>query len=163
MEITLYRGTEQFQAELSVDEETGEIADDGHLEMLVKRNPVGTVAYILQSAANAEMIDAHIKRMSAKKAAITRNAARAKEQLMQVMKFTGVLSIKSDDGTFSAKLEHERDSSVDPFEPLLIPHRYMREIPATFEPNKALIKNAIKEGIDVSGARLDYADRLTLK
>ena len=163
MEVTLFRGTEQFQAELSVDEETGEIAADYPLEVLVRRNPVGTVAFVLNSKATADMIDAHIKKMQAKKTAILNNADRAKESLKQVMAATGVLSIKSDDGTFSAVLSPGRDKSVEVFDVAQVPQDYQREIPAKYEPDKTLIRKAIDDGYEVPGARLVARDRLTLK
>lgn len=163
MDITLYRGTEAFQAELAVDEETGEIHADYPLEVLVRRNPVGTTAFILNAKATAEMIDAHIAKMQAKKKALMNNAERAKESLKQVMQATGVLSVKSDDGTFSAVLSPGRDESVDVFDAAQLPPDYLREIPAKYEPDKALIKKALKDGFDVPGARIVAKDRLTLK
>jgi hypothetical protein len=163
MNITLYRGTEEFQAEIAVDEETGEIAGDYPLDVLVRRNPVGTVAYILNSKATAEMIDAHIAKMQAKKRSLTNNAERAKESLKEVMQATGVLSIKSDDGTFSAVLTPGRDKSVEVFDAEQLPSDYLREIPARTEPDKALITQAIKDGYEVPGARLVAKDRLTIK
>lgn len=163
MNITLYRGTEAFQAELSVDEETGEIAGDYPLEALVQRNPIGTVAYVLNAKATADMIDAHIAKMQAKKRSLLNNAERAKESLKEVMAATGTLSIKSDDGTFSAVLSPRRDESVEVFDVNQLPKDYLREIPAKTEPDKALIKQAIKDKFDVPGARLVAKDRLTLR
>lgn len=163
MQVTLYRGTEEFQAELAVDEETGEIAADYPLEVLVRRNPVGTVAFVMNAKATADMIDAHIKKMQAKKAALVNNAERAKESLKQVMGLTGVLSVKSDDGTFSAVLSPGRDKSVEIFDAAQLPQDYMREIPAKYEPDKTLIRKALDDKFDVPGARIIAKDRLTLK
>ncbi len=44
-----------------------------------------------------------------------------------------------------------------------MPADYLREVPAKYEPDKALIKKAIKDGFDVAGAKLVKRDRLTVK
>lgn len=162
MEIELYRGSQSFLAELTIDEETGEILGDYPLDVLVKRNPIGTAAFVLNSKAQVDMVKAHIKAMQAKAKALEANADRAKESLKRVMQLTGVSSIKSDDGTFKAVLYPDRDESVDVFDSLQLPKDYMREIPAKYEPDKTLIKQAIKDGFEVPGAKLDKKDRLVI-
>ena len=161
MTITLYRGTEQFQAELDIDEETGEIMADWPLDVLVKRNPIGTCAYILNTLANADMIDEHIKIMARKKKAMQNNAERAKAALKEVMQATGTISVKSDDSTFKAVLSIGRDESVDVFDATQLPNDYQVE-KVTYAPDKKMISKAIKDGFDVPGARLVKNDRLTL-
>lgn len=162
MEIQLYRGTSEFTAELDVDQDTGEIMADYPLDVLVQRNPIGTAAFVLNTLANADMIDAHIKLMQAKKRALTNNAERAKEALKNVMQITGVLSVKSVDGTFKATLSKDRDKSVEVFDENQIPSDYMREIPASYAPDKKLISAAIADGFDVPGAKIVAKDRLTI-
>lgn len=44
-----------------------------------------------------------------------------------------------------------------------IPDDYMREIPATFAPDKKLIKSAMDEGYVVPGCRLERGTRLEIK
>ena len=163
MNITLYRGAEEFSAELAIDSDTGEIGGDYPLDVLVKRNPIGTCAWILNTHAQADMIDQHIKAMQDKLRAINANIARAKHSLKEVMQATGTLSISSRDGTFKAALLPGRDKSVDVFEPGLLHADYLREIPARTEPDKDLIKKALKDGFDVQGARIVSKDRLTIK
>lgn len=162
MQVELYRGTEAFTAELAIDPDTGEIGGDYPLDVLVQRNPIGTCAYVLNTLGHADMIDAHIKIMQAKKSAMLRNAERAKEALKVVMQATGATLIKSNDGLFQAKLYPERDESVDVFDALQLPADYTREIPAKYEPDKTLIKKAIHDGFDVPGARIVKRDRLSL-
>lgn len=161
MSITLYRGTEQFQAELNIDDETGEILADWPLDVLVKRNPIGTCAFILNTLANANMIDEHIKIMQAKKKAMQNNAERAKTALKEVMQATGTLSVKSDDSTFKAVLALGRDETVDVFDVTQLPFDYQVE-KTTFTPDKKLIAKAIKDGFEVPGARLVKNDRLSI-
>lgn len=162
MNITLYRGTEEFQAELNVDQDTGEIVADYPLDVLVQRNPIGTAAFILNTLATADMIDAHIKIMQAKKKALTNNAERAKEALKQVMQATGVLKVESSDKTFKAVLSKERDKSVEIWDENQIPDLYMREVPATYTPDKSLMAKAMKDGFEIPGARIVARDRLTI-
>jgi len=119
-------------------------------------------AYVLNTDAQAAMIDAHIKLMQAKKKALQNNADRARAALKQVMQLTGVTAIKSDDCTFKATLYKERDESIDVFDSLQLPPDYTREIPATYAPDKSLIKKAIKEGYEVPGAKLIKNDRLVI-
>lgn len=163
MEITLYRDKEEFTVELYVDQETGEISSECPLDVLVQRNPIGTAAFVLNTLANADMIDAHIKLMQAKKKALTNNAERAKEALKQVMQVTGVLRVESLDKTFKAVLHKERDKSVEVFDEKQIPADYMREIPATYAPDKTLMMKAMKDGFEIPGARIVAKDRLEIK
>lgn len=162
MEITLYTGSREFTAELAVDQDTGEIMGDFPLDVLAQRNPIGTAAFVLNTLATAEMIDAHIKLMAAKKKALTNNAERAKEALKSVMQITGTLSVTSTDKTFKAVLSKERDKSVEIFDENQIPADYMKEIPATFRPDKTLMMKAMKDGFNIPGARIVANDRLTI-
>jgi hypothetical protein len=116
----------------------------------------------LNTLATADMIDQHIKIMQAKKKALTNNAERAKEALKKVMQVTGALKVESLDKTFKAVLSKERDKSVEVFDEAQIPADYMREIPATYSPDKVLIAKAMKDGFDVPGCRIVAKDRLTI-
>jgi hypothetical protein len=53
--------------------------------------------------------------------------------------------------------------SVDVFDSLQVPADYLREIPATSAPDKALIKKAILDGYEVPGAKLVHGKRLVCK
>lgn len=162
MEITLFTGSREFTAELDVDQDTGEIMGNFPLDVLAQRNPIGTAAFVLNTLASAKMIDTHIKLMTAKKKALTNNANRAKEALKSVMRITGTLSVSSLDKTFKAVLSKERDKSVEVFDEDQIPADYMKEIPATFQPDKALMLKAMKDGFSIPGARIVANDRLTI-
>ena len=162
MEIELYKGEKSFTAELSVDEETGEVLGGEYLELLVKRNPVGSIAFILSENAKKEMIDARIKELQAASKVIAGNAERAKESLKHVMQISGTKKIESTDKTFKAVLYVGRDESIEIFDEKQIPVDYMREIPVSYAPDKALIKKSIKDGYEIAGAKLVAKDRLTL-
>lgn len=162
MEIELYKGEKSFTAELSVDPDTGEVIGGEYLEMLVQRNPVGTIAFILTENAKKEMIDARIKELQAASKVIANNADRAKESLKYVMQVSGTTKIESTDKTFKAVLYPNRDESIEVFDEKQIPDDYLREVPAKYEPDKTLIKKSIKDGYEVPGAKLVAKDRLTL-
>jgi hypothetical protein len=162
MEIELFKGEKSFTAELNVDPETGEVMGGEYLEMLVQRNPVGTIAFILSENVKKEMIDARIKQLQAASKVIGNNAERAKESLKYVMQVSGTTKLESSDKTFKAVLYLGRDESVEVFDEKQIPSDYMREVPAKYEADKTLIKKAIKDGFEVAGAKLVAKDRLTL-
>jgi hypothetical protein len=162
MNIELYRGEKSFTAELEVDAETGEVIGGEHLELLVKRNPIGSIAFILSENAKKEMIDLRIKELQDISKVITRNAERIRESLRYAMQVSGAKKIESSDNTFKAALYVGRDESVEIFDQKQIPSEYMREIPVSYLPDKALIKKAIKSGCEVAGAKLVLKDRLTI-
>ena len=149
-------------ADLQIDPDTGEIGSDVAIDVLVHQNPIATAAFVLNSRAQVDLIKTHIAKMAAKVKTLESNAERAKSVLMVVMQMTGTQSIKSDDGTFKAVLMRERDVSVDVFDLLQLPPDYQREIPARYEPDKALIKRALLDGYDVPGATLVRKDRLQI-
>jgi hypothetical protein len=120
-------------------------------------------AFILENNAQADMVEAHAKALMDRVKAARKRSDWLKGYLASHMAACGIQSIKSEDGTFCAKLEVGRDESVEIYDPQSIPEDYMREIPAKTEPDKVLIKKAIKDKFTVPGARLVAKDRLTIK
>ena len=53
--------------------------------------------------------------------------------------------------------------SVEVFDSLQVPADYMREVPATYTADKALIKKAIQDGFEVPGAKMTRSKRLVCK
>jgi UDP:flavonoid glycosyltransferase YjiC (YdhE family) len=163
MEIILYRDAQEIVAELDVDPDTGEIRAEYPLEVLVRRNPIGCAGYVLHTQSQMKMLKAHIDDMQARYKAAENRAERVKQSLKEVMQMTGTLTIESTDATFRVKLHKERDSSVEIFDANQIPSDYMRIIPETSAPDKALIKRAINDGFDVPGAKIVKTDRIEIK
>ena len=163
MEIILHRGAQEIIAELEVDQETGEISAAFPLEILVQRNPIACGGYILHTQAQMKMVKAYIDGMQAKYKAAESRVERIKSSLKEVMQATGVTQLESPDATFKIKLHKERDKSVDVFDADQLPADYLREIPATFAPDKKLIEQAIKDGFEVPGARIVAKDRLEIR
>lgn len=165
MNITLYKAAEELQALLdSVDPETGEIVDGlDKARDVVAQKSVAVVAYIKDTDAKVKyLIDASKELKKRADAQVKRNA-HLREYLAHHMAATGIMHVKDDSGLFEAKLELERDSSVDVFDEKQVPIEYMREVPATQEADKKLIASDIKAGIDVPGARVVKKNRLTIK
>lgn len=165
MNITLYQASEDLNELLSqVDAETGELPEGyGDARQIVVQKATSVTAYILNTEARISMVKARSKELSDAAKREEKKLEWLRRYLAENMAATGVLSIVSEDGTFSAKLERERDSSVEVFQPELLPSDYLREIPAKTEPDKSLIAKAIKDGYEVPGARVVKRDRLTLK
>jgi hypothetical protein len=165
MKITLYTAAEAVRDLLDqIDPETGELPEGfEQAREVVASKAQAVAAFILETDAHAAMVEAHAKTLLDRVRTAKKRADWLREYLRSHMQSCGVLSIKSDDGTFSAVLSPGRDESVEVFDLAQLPQDYMREIPAKVEPDKALIKKAIKDKFDVPGARLIAKDRLTLK
>lgn len=165
MNITLYKAAEELQDILnSMDPETGEIPESlDDARALVAQKAVSVVAYLKDTDSKAEYLMAAAKDLQDR----AKNQKKRNEWLRQYlayhMKQTGITHIKDESGMFEAKIEIERDQSVDVFDAEQIPDEYMRTIPEAQEPNKALIASDLKLGIDVPGARVIKKDRLTIK
>ena len=165
MNIKLYEAAEQVRALLEqIDPETGEMPEGfEQARALVATKAQACAAFILENNLQADMVEAHAKALLDRVKTARKRSDWLKEYLRSHMDACGVLSIKSDDGTFSVKLEKERDESVEVFDAAQVPADYLREIPAKSEPDKTLIKKAIKDGHDVPGAKLLRKDRVTIK
>lgn len=165
MNITLYKAAEELQDILnSMDPETGEIPESlDDARALVAQKAVSVVAYLKDTDSKAEYLMAAAKDLQDRAKKQKKRNEWLRQYLAYHMKQTGITHIKDESGMFEAKIEIERDQSVDVFDAGQIPDEYMRTIPETQEPNKALIASDLKLGIDVPGARVIKKDRLTIK
>lgn len=165
MKIALYQAAEVVRELLDqIDPETGEMPEGfEQARALVATKAQACAAFVLENDAQADMVEAHAKALMERVKTARKRSQWLRQYLASHMAACGVLSIKSDDGTFSAKLDQGRDESVDVFDSAQLPDVYMREIPAKLEPDKTLIKKALKDGFDVPGARIVAKDRLTIK
>lgn len=164
MQITLHQATEQVRELLDqIDPETGELpAELDQARAVVATKAKAVTAYVLEVERQAEMAEAYIKELSAKVKAAKRRADWLRTYLRQHMAASGITEIKDERGLFSAKLQIGRDEAIEVFDDKQVPQDYLREIPAKYEPDKALIKKALKDGFDVPGAKLVKRDRLTI-
>ena len=163
--MNLYQITQQYQhdaaklADLDLDEQT--LADtlesmSGDLEVkatstiMVSRNLRATASAIKEAEAQ----------MAARRKAMEARADALDLRVFTTMQATGITRIES---PYFALSIANNPASVDVFDSLQVPADYMREIPATSAPDKALIKRALQDGYDVPGARLVQGQRLSIK
>lgn len=163
--LSLYEAADDVVALLdSFDPETGEYPE-GFSDALAafQGKSASVVAYILNRDLELEAIDGVIAKLQKRKKSIVSRQDWLRTYLRDQMKRTGTTEISANDGSFKAKLLVERDASVEIFEEGLLPADYMREIPASYAPDKKLIKKALDDGFDVPGARIVKKDRLEIK
>ena len=163
--MNLYQLSAQYQhdaaklADLDLDEQT--LADtlesmSGDLEVkatntiMVARNLRATAAAIKEAEAQ----------MATRRKAMEARADALDLRVFTTMQATGISRIESPYFVLSIA---SNPPSVDVFESLQVPSKYWRVIPETCAPDKALIKEALKSGVDVPGARLTQGQRLVIK
>lgn len=164
MNITLYKAAEELRDTLeNIDPETGELPEGFEkAQALVQRKAMSVAAYILDTDAQAEMVEAHAKALLERVKTARKRSAWLRQYLRTNMQETGITKIKSDDGTFTMTLERERDESVEVFDEKQIPAELIKTKTET-APDKVAIKKLLAAGTDVPGAKLVKKDRLTIK
>ncbi len=111
--------------------------------------------------ATAEAIKAAEIQMAARRKTLERRAEWLKSQLKGAMEFTGVTKIESPE--FVIRVQNNPES-VEIDEPALLPSEYWRQPePPPPEPDKTAIKEALKAGEDIPGARLVRGTHLRIK
>lgn len=164
MNIKLYEAAEQVRTLLEqIDPETGEIPEGfEQARALVATKAQAVAAWVLENNLQADMVEQHAKALLDRVKAARKRSDWLKEYLRSHMDACGILSIKSDDGTFSVKLEKERDESVEIDEDVEFPPELCNE-PKPPTVSKTKVKAAILAGQAVAGARIVRRDRLTIK
>ena len=127
-------------------------------ELEVKATNVGFVIRNLDSM--AEQIKQAEESMAKRRKALENRSNWLKSYLLQNMLATGKTKIESP--YFVISVRNNPESVVIDAESQ-IPDDYMREIPATFEPNKQAIKQAIQDGFTVPGVHLARTQSLQIK
>jgi len=164
MNITLFDAAQAVREAVStVDPDTGEIVETyTQSRELFQNKAVACVAYAKEEAATLASAKAMLKAMAEKLEAREKRLERFEAYLAECMKASGVLEVKHDLGLFSAKLEIDRDESVEIDEGAEFPPELCNK-PKPPAPSKTAIKLAIKNGEAIAGARIVRRDRLTLK
>ena len=127
-------------------------------ELEVKATNVGFVIRNMDSM--AEQIKQAEESMAKRRKALENRSNWLKSYLLQNMLATGKTKIESP--YFVISVRNNPESVVIDAESQ-IPDDYMREIPATFEPNKQAIKQAIQDGFTVPGVHLARTQSLQIK
>jgi RNase adaptor protein for sRNA GlmZ degradation len=164
MQVTLYKASEDLRELLDqIDPDTGELPEGfQQARAIVATKSQAVAAFVLENDAQADMVETHAKKLLAKVATARRRSEWLRSYLQAHMSACGMREIKADDSTFLAKLEIERDASVEVFDERMVPSDYWRET-VKRAPDKVLIGKAINDGYDVPGARIVKRDRLTIK
>lgn len=155
----IYLQDAQKLQDLDLDEQT--LADtlesmQGDLEtkatntVMVAKNMRVTAAAIKEAEAA----------MAARRKAIEARADYLDKRVFNTMLETGITKIECP--YFKLSIQ-DNPPSVAVFDALQIPADYLREVPATYAPDKALIKKAISDGYEVPGAKLTTSQRLVIK
>lgn len=161
--LTLFDLAAQVRESVNqIDPETGEILENySDSRELFQHKAVACVAYAKDEAATLDAARAMLKDMAAKIDARDKRLERFKEYIADCMKSTGITEVNHDLGLFGAKLYLERDESVELDEGAQFPAALCND-PKPPAPSKTKIKNAIKAGEAVAGARIVRKDRLTI-
>ena len=123
-----------------------------------KAKNVAMVIQNIEASAKAikEAADAMILRANSEE----NRAKHLKGYLQSAMEATGITKIESP--YFVISLRNNPESVVIDAESQ-IPADYMREVPATYSPDKTLIKKAIQDGYEVPGCHLTRTQSLQIK
>lgn len=165
MQITLHQAADGLRELLDqIDTETGELPEGfEQARAIVSTKAVAVTAYLLENDKQADMVEEYAKDLLQRVKAQRKRSEWLRGYLASHMAACGITRIADERGLFSASLAIGRDESVDVFDTEQLPDDYLREIPAKYEPDKPMIKKAIKSGFDVPGARLVLRDRLSIK
>lgn len=163
--MNLFEIAQQYRAdvarleEMEVDEQT--FADT--LEALsgdFDGKVVNVIKFSKNLEATADSIQTAIDAMTTRKKSLMRRSEALRSYVFRNMLTTGISKISCDHFALSIR---DNPPSVDIFDLAQLPQDYMREIPATYAPDKTLIKTAIKDGFVVPGAKLVTSQRLEIK
>lgn len=149
----------QQLADMDLDPQTLADTLEGDLAAFEdKARAVACVCANLQ--AEAEAYAAHIKAVQAKEKSAKARVEWLKLYLLNNMQAVGVTEIKGP--AIKIKIANNPES-VEVFEPATIPAEYLRTPPPPeAQPDKTAIKEAIKAGVEVPGARLTRTQRITI-
>lgn len=113
---------------------------------------------VKQMEAEVDIIDSEIKRLSALKGSRNKSIERIQETLSKAMQLYEIEEIK----TPLLKISFRKSETVEIENELLLPSIYMVE-KTTRQPDKALIKEAIKQGGEVLGAFIKTNKNIQIK
>lgn len=165
MNLSLYEIAADFAAILdnAFDETTGEaLPVFAEKRALFASKSSAVAAYVLNAEATIKAIDAHIEAIKKTRIIKQNKIDHLRDYLASNMELAGIVQIKADDGTFSAKLYLDRDESVEIEDGATFPPELCND-PKPPTPSKSKIKDAILAGEPVSGARIVRKPRLVIK
>jgi hypothetical protein len=147
---------------LELDEKT--IADTIEASGLtddIQNKAQGVLMVATEATKYVPLIEMEIQRLKDLKATRERVAQGLRDYLKSCMESAGIEKIECP--LFKVSIQ-KNPPAVDIFDPMSIPSAYMTEPkPIPPAPDKALIKQAMKDGFEVPGARMTQSTRLEIK
>jgi len=134
----------------TLESESGDLVEKGKNVAAVFRN--------LES--DAKQIKEAEQQLAERRKAIEKRAESLRKYLKTNMEVAGIHKIECPWFVISIAQNPE---SVTVDDESLIPRDYFKEIPATFQLDKALVKSAIKDGYEVPGAHISRGTSLRIK
>ncbi|MDH2997218.1 hypothetical protein A1D22_05970 [Pasteurellaceae bacterium LFhippo2] len=166
--MKLYEISQQYQniAELLNDPELAENQDVlSALDNIEDdfNNKVQQTVFIMKNIeSEIDPIDAEIKRLQAMKKARQNNIDRIKTRLKENLKATGIHKVNC--GLFNVSYRETEQNAVELDEDLFLANNLNEEfITVKISPNKTEIKNALKQGVEIIGAKLVDSQVLTIR
>ena len=148
-----------------IDEETGEVKDDGVIDILEQELQIQLQtkgAGIIKSFKNSETmlngVDEEIKRLQALKKSISNQINSRKEYIVRNMEMMGITKIETELGNLSLR----KSKSVNIYDESLIDKKFI-EIETKEKISKTEIKKAIEAGENVQGANIVEKNSLNIK
>ena len=146
-----------------IDEETGEVKDDGVIDILEQELQLQTKgAGIIKSFKNSEAmlngVEEEIKRLQALKKSISNQINSKKEYIVRNMEMMGITKIETELGNLSLR----KSKSVNIYDESLIDKKFI-EIETKEKISKTEIKKAIEAGENVQGANIVEKNSLNIK
>lgn len=151
--ITLFEKAEQGELTKEEIEEQGK-----DLAISLKNKSTSIIGYVRNLDLTSEAIKNEIDRLTTMKKAIDNKSAKFKEYVKQNMEELELQKIDTELGTLSIA---KNPASVEIYDESMIADEYKKE-KVTVTIDKTAIKNAIKEGKEVEGARL-VEDKTSLR
>ena len=164
MTRTLYDITNDWaKLDTLLEELDGDISDprveayvDSMLDQLntdLEAKVDGYYVYIKELQARADARERESRRLAAKAKRDSDAAIWLTSRLKLAFQLRKIRKLEVEHGTVSLR-NNGGQLPVDVFDPLKVPHDLCREVPARFEPDKDLIREAVAEGRDVPGAKV---------
>lgn len=156
---TEYRIAAERLADLDMPDEV--IADtlegmSGAIELKAQN-----VAFVIRNMESfSEQIKAAEEDMAKRRKALDNRAARIRAYLLANMQACGITKIECPQFKLAIR-ENPESVVIDSIDE--IPSDYLREVPATYSPDKILMKKAMQDGFDIPGAHLTRTHSLSIK
>lgn len=126
----------------------------------LQEKSVNVAKYFRNLEAMADQIKQAEAQMASRRKAIEKRASSLKQYLQANMERAGITKIESPWFVVSIK---KNPDAVQVDDESLIPRDYFKEIPASYQLDKTLVKSAIKDGYEVPGCHLASGTRIEIK